>query len=101
MFNVGDIVEVFDDSKYSYTKNGSYGTVVELRGSSCRVNFEAIHNTRGMDRRLTEEYRLNTFTIQNVHLRFKTPSDPSITPVIRKIRQMEKHFLSRKEASNA
>jgi len=98
MFNVGDIVRICDGS-YAYTKIGSYGKVLHLNEKTCTIEFIRILDEQNKVRR--EAYPC-PFNIKHQHLTLLTPStELPITPVIRKIRQMEKHFLSRKEVSNA
>jgi len=86
MLRIGDEVIIINDDQYSISTKGSIGIITRVYHTSADVHFT----------HLTSSYRgdMREFVI---HMADMEPynTDPSITPVIRKIRQMEKHFASR------
>jgi len=86
MFKIGEEVIIINDDQYSISTKGSIGIITRVHIESAEVHFT--HLTSGY-RGYTREFLINMIDMEPYN------SDPSITPVIRKIRQMEKHFASR------
>jgi len=86
MLKIGDEVIIINDDHYSISTKGSIGIITRVYTETADVHFT----------HLTSQYRgdIREFLIDIMDIE-PYNSDPSITPVIRKIRQMEKHFASR------
>ena len=83
-FHIGDIVEITNDSGYSVTKKGSYGTIVYISFDSThvKIDFTSINRSHVNNPR-------NIFTISTDNIKLKQPNKPIAEQVLNKIKEME------------